>query len=235
MTRRARGPWLPGAWLATAGLVLCGGCGEAPEVAVRVPDSAPSRPSTRPPTPAPTPAPSGSPTGAGGGAVAGPDVVGAVAVDEVYTVPDQPVVAPALPRYELQVRRPPLSGEEAAVLDAWESFWQRIAEGSGVPEHRPGPMGAVASGRALVDAERYVTGLVDAQRRVTGRLVVVADVVEVDGATAVVSGCSDQRDHEVDAGGADVSAPEGRSDLSTELVREDDRWRVSLWGVRGPC
>lgn len=218
---------------ATAGCaaLLLAGCSGPPAPEVAVPDaavtSAPSASASAsaPPTSAPTSS-SPVPSTAGPSTAAPPS-----SSADVVVVREEPVVAPDLPAYELEVRAPDdLGVEEAAVVDAWRAFWETITTASGVPAYDDAAMGAVATDRALVDARGYVEGLVDAGQRVTGRLVVVADDVVVEGSTASVSGCSDQRDGEVDGTGAVVSLPEGPTGIRTELVREGTGWRVSLWG-----
>ena len=156
---------------------------------------------------------------------------------EVVVVAERPVVAPDLPAYELEVR--PLAGadaEQQAVLAAWRDFWVVLTTASGVPAWDPAAVGAVATGQARTDVETYVRGLEEQERRVTGRLVVVADVVTVDGTTAVVDGCSDALDGEVGADGVPVELPAGATGLRTELVQEGPTWRVQQWGVQeGLC
>ena len=233
---------------ALGALLLAAGCSGAEETLVEVPDGAPSTtaaPSTGGPSTSSAPstsAPSTSTpaTGApssGAQPSAAPSTPAPAVDGDVFVVPETPVVAPDLPPYELEISSVSAEGpQEQAVVDAWRAFWEAVVTASGVPAYDAVGMGEVATDQALVDARSYVEGLEQAQQRVTGRLVLAAEDVVVEGGTAVVDGCGDQRDGEVDADGGVVSSPLGPTGLRTELVREGESWRVSLWGEReGLC
>lgn len=214
--------------------VALGACSADEAAPVVVPDAA----TTGAPTTAPAPDPSGT-AGTAGPTSSAPTAPPAATdgAGEVVVVEQTPVVAPQVPAYELEVR--PLAGadaEQQAVLAAWRDFWVVLTTASGVPAWDPAAVGAVATGQARTDVETYVRGLEEQQRRVTGRAVVVAETVTVDGATAVVEGCSESRDGEVDADGVAVELPAGPTGLRTELVEEGSTWRVAAWGVQeGLC
>ncbi|GAA2031420.1 hypothetical protein GCM10009756_24590 [Pseudokineococcus marinus] len=185
--------------------------------------------------PAPTP-PSAAPSPTGGDGGAGPSAPSAVEGD-VLVVEETPRTAPDQPPHEAELRvTTPVSGEQVAVVAAWEAFWEQLAVTFGVPRFDPTAMGEVATGEALAAVRTYADDLAARDVRLSGRATTVADAVVVDGDTAVVEGCSLAQDVEIDDRGAPQEAPRGPTSLRTELVREGGAWRVSSYGiVEGLC
>ncbi|MEJ5914800.1 hypothetical protein [Pseudokineococcus sp. 1T1Z-3] len=226
---RAGRPGLVGA-AAVVGLVAA--C-SAPAPVVDVPDGPPAvTTSDADPTPQPEPA---SETGTGTGTATG-EGTGTVSDVAGVVVHDPAVVAPDLPPHELEVEVPaPVEGESVAVVDAWAGFWKTFTAAAGVPAADPAALGQVATGEAFGSAQGYVDHLVETRLRIAGRLVVGAEEVTVSEGAAVVLGCSDARDYEVDGAGVPQEAAAGLAVLRTELVQEEGVWKVSRWREEGPC
>ena len=124
--------------------------------------------------------------------------------------------------------------QDRAVVDAAVKYLSLFVQLSNTWQVDQPAVAAVASGQAVTAAAQRAALERSRGWRTTGRFIVNVSSVQVDGASASVTGCHFDATSEVDQNGGVVVAPPGGVRITMELQRTGDTWRVSQWPEKPP-
>lgn len=123
------------------------------------------------------------------------------------------------------------TAEEEAVVDAWMTFWQGVADTYYL--YRPSPkFEQVARGAARRDILSYLATLKRDNERVMGWARENITEVTVDGSTARIVDCTKNFTFRVDAEGEPLTKPTRFYDTRGTLERSGDGWVVTSYTSR---
>ena len=118
-----------------------------------------------------------------------------------------------------------LEADQQEVLDAYVAYWQVRAAAYRAARIDPDALGRVASGQAASSVAVYVSGQQAEKRHTEGKTTLRVSDVAVDGDSATVSDCLDDRSADVsDDSGKPVERPGGDTGITASMQRVSGSW-----------